>query len=254
MEPFGSEAATRRSRRAGLGAALAAAALAAALLLGGASARAEVSPRCRVPDVYLSMAADLKRTERLIDRATPVRVMVLGPEIGGAAMPERRRARLHQELARRLPATNFEFVDDSAPSGLVEDDFNAIRSAAARVEPDLVIWQVGGADALASTDAEEFGKRLADAAKWMKERNIDLILVDPPFVPRVRHEQLYWRIVGKIREVTDRARLNLFQRYAAMQFLDFERQKLKEEPTDANSRRVCMAELVAEAIAKAATR
>lgn len=240
----------KRARRVGLGSA-------AALILGllwTAPSSAEVSPRCRVPDVYLSMSADLKRTERLVDRARPVRVLVLGPEIGGPSPPEKRRVRLHQELSTRLPQTEFEFLDETPQSGLAEADFGNIRSAVARFEPDLVLWQVGGADAIALSDAEAFGRTLFEAAKWLKERNVDLVLIDPPFVPRVPHEQIYWRIVGKIREVSDRARLNLVQRYAAMQFLDFQRQKLKEEPADAGSRRVCMAELVAEAIVKAVTR
>jgi hypothetical protein len=255
------DAPARRGGRAARTGALTGALGFAALLAFGLSvsisapALAEVSARCRVPDVYVALPADLKRTERLIDRERPVRLLVLGPSIGGPGpLPEQRRTRLHQELSKRLPAVKFEFVDDGPPSGLAQNDFNNLRAAVSSGEPDLVLWQVGAPDALAMADPEEFGRTLKDAADWLKARNVDFILIDPPFAPSVRHEKLYWRIVGKIREVSDRAGLNLFRRYAAMQYLEFERQKLREEPADAGSRRVCMSELVAEAIVRAVTR
>ena len=200
------------------------------------------------------MPADLKRMERTIDRDRPVRILVMGPALSGSGAPERRRARLHEELSKRLPAARFEFADDAPQSALAQTDFDNIRGAVGRAEPDLLIWQVGSPDALASADPEEFGQTLKEASDWLKARNIDFIIIDPPFVPRVRHEMLYWRIVGKIREVSDRSGINLIHRYAAMQYLEFERQKLKDPPADAAARRVCMAEITADAIARALAR
>lgn len=224
--------------------------LAMGLLTGEASAG--VSAGCRIPDVFLNLPQDLSRTERLVDRDRPVRIFVLGPAIGGPQLVERRRTRLQQELERRLPGVAFEFLDEGQSAGFAWDDFSRIRQEVARAEPDLVLWQVGTSDALASVDPDRFGDTLLSAAEWLKGRGIDFILIDPPFVPRVGHEDLYWRIVGKISEVSDRAGLNLFRRYAAMQYL--EQQKLSAVPPDAATRRVCMSELVAEAIVKAVTR
>jgi acyl-CoA thioesterase-1 len=217
-------------------------------------AHATVSPSCRIPDVFLNLPSDLKRTERLVDLARPVRIYVIGPSIGGSPLSEKRRGRLTTELERRLPDVKFEIVDDGQASGFAWDDFSRIRNEVARAEPDLVLWQVGTTDALAAVDTDRFGETLLQAAEWMKGRGIDFILIDPPFVPQVQHEELYWRIVGKISEVSDKANLNLFRRYAAMQYLAVEQQKLPSLPPDAAHRRVCMSELVAEAIVKAVTR
>ncbi len=227
-----------------------------ACLVAGAPSPADagVSAGCRIPDVFLNLPADLSRTERLVDRDRPVRIFVLGPAIGGAQLTEKRRTRLQQELERRLPGVSFEFLDEGQSAGFAWDDFSRIRQEVARAEPDLVLWQVGTSDALASVDPDRFGETLLQAAEWLKGRGIDFVLIDPPFVPRVEHEDLYWRIVGKISEVSDKAGLNLFRRYAAMQYLAVEQQKLTAVPHDAATRRVCMSELVAEAIVKAVTR
>jgi hypothetical protein len=230
---------------------------AAALLVlawGAVPASAGVSAGCRIPDVFLNLPGDLARTERLVDRDRPVRIFVLGPAIGGQPLNDKRRTRLQQELERRLPGVAFDFLDEGHGAGFAWDDFSRIRNEVARAEPDLVLWQVGTTDALASVDPERFGETLLQAADWLKGRGIDFILIDPPFMPQVEHEELYWRIVGKISEVSDKAGLNLFRRYAAMQYLAVEQQKLSSVPPDAAKRRVCMSELVAEAIVKAVTR
>jgi hypothetical protein len=225
-----------------------------AIALGAHPAQAGVSAGCRIPDVFLNLPGDLSRTERLVDRDRPVRIFVLGPAIGGPQLNEKRRTRLQLELERRLPGVAFDFVDGGQGAGFAWDDFSRIRQEVARAEPDLVLWQVGTSDALASVDPDRFGETLLQAADWLKGRGIDFVLIDPPFVPRVGHEDLYWRIVGKISEVSDKAGLNLFRRYAAMQYLSVEQQKLAAVPPDAATRRVCMSELVAEAIVKAVTR
>ena len=228
--------------------------LALGLALFSGPASAMISAGCRIPDVFLNLPADLKRTERLVDRDRPVRIFVVGPAIGGSPLTEKRRNRLLLELERRLPGISFEIVDDGQPAGFAWDDFSRIRSEVGRTEPDLVLWQVGTSDALAAVDADRFGDVLLQAADWLKGKGIDFILIDPPFLPQVQHEQLYWRIVGKISEVSEKANLNLFRRYAAMQYLTLEQQKLSALPLDAASRRGCMSELVAEAIVKAVTR
>jgi acyl-CoA thioesterase-1 len=212
------------------------------------------SRTCRVPDVYLTLQSDLDRTESLVDGKRPVRVLVLGPEIGAPLFSERKRSRLEQELSRRLPGVPFTIVDDGPATGTAELDFERIRSEASRTEPDLLIWQVGTSDALAHADPERFGAVLNDAVKWLKERRIDLVLLDPPFVPNVDHEHIYWKIVGKISEVSDSEGVALFRRYAATQYLEVQQQKSGGAQGSPDQQRICMPELLAEAIVRSVTR
>ncbi len=229
-------------------------AITVAALSWAPAAWSATSKTCRVPDVYLTFQSDLQRTERLVDGKRPVRILVLGPEIGAPLFSERKRSRLEQELSRRLPGVPVTIVDDGPASGTADTDFERIRAEVARTEPDLLIWQVGTSDALARSDPEDFGSVLNDAVKWLKERQIDLVLLDPPFVPNVDHEHIYWKIVGKIGEISDSEGVALFRRYAATQYLEVQQEKTGNPDAGSDQPRVCMPELLAEAIVRSVTR
>jgi len=234
----------------------------AVLLMGSGSAAhaaSKLSGGCRVPEVYLTFEDTLARTEKLVDRSAPVRILVVGPDIGGPALSPKKRSRLEVELARRLPDVTFSIMDAGDTPGLVRDDFERIRAAIRQTRPDLVVWQLGTADALAATNLDEFSRVLGQAADWLEGRNIDLILIDPPFLPSVSHERAYGRIVRQIDAVSDRERVNVLKQYAATSYLFTTPPAASDtdptSPTSAlQSGRLCLPELLAEAIVRAATR
>lgn len=218
-----------------------------------------MSRLCRVPEIFLTFDSDLKRTERLVDRSQPVRILLIGPQPDRLAMSQHKRSRLEVELNRRLPDIAFTIIEEGPQPGLAREDFQRIRSAIEEFEPDLVIWQVGTGDALAATDPEDFALTLEQAADYLKGRDIDLVLIDPPFVPNVPHEKLYGRIVDQIDAVSDQEKMNVVQQYAATNYLLTHPVSPTPAPvnggTPADQRtRLCMPELVAEAIVRAVTR
>ncbi|MDQ0506096.1 SGNH/GDSL hydrolase family protein [Xanthobacter agilis] len=236
----------------------------AALLALAAPAWADMSKVCRVPDILLTFDSDLTRTERLVDRSQPVRILLIGPQPDRLAFSQHKRSRLEVELNRRLPDIVFTIIEEGPQPGLAREDFQRIRSAIEQYEPDLVIWQIGTGDALAATDPEDFAHTLEQAADYLKGRNIDLVLIDPPFVPNVSHEQLYGRIVNQIDTISDQEKMNVVQQYAATSYLLSQpasapaaapAEPPPQAPSPAEQKtRLCMPELVAEAIVRAVTR
>lgn len=222
-------------------------ALAGAGLLGIGAAVAQPGPDaapCRVPDIFLKLDHGLDRTESRIDRAAPVRLLLVGPHLDDPAPGDASRPALEAELRRRLPGVALEVFEDGQAGGLARDNFDHIRAAVKRLAPDLVIWEVGVGDALAATDPQDFARTLEKAAEWLDRRGVDLVLIDPPFVPNVRHEQLYGRIVNEI--LADRDRTNVVHLYGATTYLF-------SSPSSAargHSGRACLPVLVAEAIAR----
>ncbi len=197
-----------------------------------------------MPDIFLKLDHGLDRTERRIARAAPVRLLLVGPHLDDPAPGVERRTALEAELLRRLPDLRLEVLDDFGTGGLARDDFERIRAAVKRLDPDLVIWEVGVGDALAATDPQDFARILEKAAQWLDRRGVDLVLVDPPFVPHVRHEQLYGRIVNEI--LADRDRANVVHFYGATTYLF-------SSPGSAargDAGRACLPVLVAEAIGR----
>jgi hypothetical protein len=161
--------------------------------------------------------------------------------------------RFESELERRLPGVNVE-VTGGQQAGLADDDFEILRTAVARLQPDLVIWQVGVRDALASSDVDDFEDVLDEANTWLEHRGVDLILMDPPFVPHIRHEHIYTPYVGEIGLVSRAEGVPVLRRYAAMQYWNLQREKRRAPPLDARATQPCVYELLAEAISRATGR
>lgn len=219
--------------------------------LGVASAQAAgMSGTCRVPDIYLTFNSLLPRTERLIDRSEPVRILVIGPQIDQRAFSAKKLSKLEHELEARLPDVRFSIIEEEAVPGIVREDFERIRAAVERTSPDLVVWQIGTGDALAGTSEASFADTLDQAGDWLRGRNIDLVLVDPPFLPDVRHEARYGRIVQQINRVSDRESLNLLRQYGATTYLF----SSPQSGARGASGRLCLPELLAEAIVRATLR
>ena len=223
-----------------------AAGLAAAFVLSAGGAHAAVTGRCALPDAYFNILGDLDRTERLVTGRRPVRIVVLGPVIG---VGEGDKPVLERALEKRLPGINFEIIQALSP-GLAEDDFEHLRSLVAASTPDLVIWQVGVRDAMASSDVDDFEEVLDRAAQWIEAQGPDLILVDPPFVPHVKHERIYVPYVGEIDAMSQSEGVPVMRRYAAMQHLNSVASQNRIAPSDAVLN-PCMPEIMAEAIGRA---
>lgn len=201
--------------------------------------RAGFSPHCRVPDAYLQFSGNLDRTEALILRKSAIRVLVLAPSGQGAEA-------LEIALEGRLPGVSFDVSASLAP-GLAEDDFERMRTVVSRADPDLVIWQVGVGDALASSSIDEFEIVLDQASAWIDRQGPDLVFVDPPFVPHVKHERLYVPFVGEIEQVSKSEDVPVIRRYASMQYLSQQHARMAPVGSD---QKPCVAELMAEAITR----
>ena len=208
---------------------------------------AEVSAPCRVPPAFLDFSVDLPVLRAAArDRGT-VRILMVGSKITGPDQTERRGEKLKAELERRIPGATFE-IESGGPGAFMADvQFDRLRSDLDHIQPQLVIWQAGSAEALAGSDAGEFEATLRDAAAWITAHGIDQILVDPPYVAGVDHEQSYWPIVARISAAADQARVNVFRRYAVTQ-------ALAAGTSLRGGRRGCVPELLAEAILRALDR
>lgn len=232
-------------------------ALALALVAG--PAQADVSLACRVPDALLTFDSELKRVEHLVDRSQPVRILRVRPPLEAPATAAVNMATLDRELARRLPDVLFTIIEARPPPGGARHDFEQIRATLDIVDPDLVIWQLGTGDALAATDPDDFADTLEEAADWIEGRDVDLVVIDPPFVPNVPYERRYLQLVQRIDAISLRDKMNVVSQYDATRYL-------LNHPLPSSIGAItglsaqlenssnCMPELMAEAIVRAATR
>jgi hypothetical protein len=213
-----------------------------------------VSPACRVPPAYLRTPFALRRTRHLIARGRPVHVLVIGPPFADPVRRAHAVDRLQWELERRLPQSRFIITDDDSAVGPAAEVVRRLEDEVLDTSPDLVIWQVGTWDAIAGSDPEALDLTLRAAAGWLHRHFVDLVLVDPPFVPQSGHEDIYWPVVGAIGHAADRAHINLLRWYAMLQYWDIANRRGVRRQQTLAAKHGCAAELLAEAIARGVAR
>jgi acyl-CoA thioesterase I len=61
-------------------------------------------------------------------------------------------------------------------------------------EPDLVLWQVGTNDAIARIPIEDFSTSLRDGVRWLKDHNVDVVLVGVHYLRQMRKDAYFQSI------------------------------------------------------------
>jgi hypothetical protein len=117
---------------------------------------------------------------------------------------------------------------------------------------DLVLWQLGTADALAQVPVADFVVTLNETLEWLKDHKVDVILVGLRYARSMARDPHYQAIRAAIAEVAKGQRVLRIGRYEADEVLDKIRREQghgasEAEVTEASY--VCMAEHLARAIA-----
>src|SRR5215217_3881767 len=210
-----------------------------------------LSAECFVPDGKLFALAPLETVKAALDEKRPVKVLALGSPAmsalgtGSGSYP----SWLEHELERLLPGSDF-ILEHRATSGeSMEDASERIKAIVAEAEPDLVIWKVGTTEVLARTDTEEFARSLDETVKWLKEHDIDVVLVDPQYTASLVGDPGYNRLVASLEAVARANAVPLVFRSKAVRYLTEQRSNAGQNPFQLNELGYrCIAEHVVRAV------
>jgi hypothetical protein len=100
------------------------------------------------------------------------------------------------------------------------------------VQACLVLWQVGTNDVLAGVPVEEFRETVQSTIRWLKEHQIDTVLIGLQYSPAVERNERHKAIGRVINEVAAAENVLLVRRYDAMQFLANSGGKICSPTTD----------------------
>ena len=218
-----------------------------------AAERAEpsLSSECFVPDRKLFALAPLDGVKTALGEKRPVKVLTLGSPAmsalgtGSGSYP----AWLEHELERLLPGSDFVMEHRATSGETMEDASDRIKGMVAEVEPDLVIWKVGTTEVLARTDIEEFARSLDETVKWLKEHDIDVVLVDPQYTASLAGDPGYTRVVASVEAVARANAVPLVFRSKAVRYLTEQRSNAGQNPFQLNELGYrCIAEHVVRAV------
>ncbi|KMO44814.1 lipolytic protein g-d-s-l family [Methylobacterium tarhaniae] len=178
-----------------------------------------LSPECRVPGSKLYTLAKLKAVKKALREHRAVQVLTIGSNSGGLGTAATYPVRLEDALTRSLPDIEVTVESRGVSGEIAFGAAERLRNQVAEIEPDLVVWQVGGNDALARVDIEDFSQSLAETVAWIKSHGIDVVLVDPQYTASLAKDDYYRQFVQAIQKVAEHEQVPLVQRYEAMRYL-----------------------------------
>lgn len=155
-------------------------------------------------------------------------------------------------LEAAFKGLDVEVVHRGVSGELAADAAERIKTEAPLANADLVLWQLGTADALAQVPVADFFVTVTDTVVWLREHKIDVILVGLRYTRSMAGDLHYQAIRAAIKEVAKEKHVLRIGRYEAEEVLEGMRREQgvpmsEAEITDASY--VCMAEYLARAIA-----
>jgi lysophospholipase L1-like esterase len=150
-----------------------------------------------------------KRLKILAIGSTPKAVLGLG----------RNGTLLERILERTIKGLDVDIVNRGFSGELAEAAGERIRIEVALNEPDIVLWQVGTNDALAHVPVDAFEQSVTGTVQWLKEHNVDVILVGLRYAKSLTKDPHYQAIRTTLSRIATAEKVLRIGRYEAMEVL-----------------------------------
>jgi len=204
----------------------------------------------------------LPHTARAIRHGKALTIVAIGSSstegVGASDQAHTYPALLAEELRRRWPQLAVTVVNkgiggDTAPKMLARFPRDVLP-----YHPQLVIWQTGTNHALAHEDMQGYEKTVREGIAQLKAADMDVILMDPQYAPRVLGRPLHKAIIDTIGEVANDLKIAVFRRFAVMRYWVTSGQYKMEDIIARDQLHMndtsysCIARLLADSLASAA--
>jgi hypothetical protein len=126
---------------------------------------------------------------------------------------------LERILEQTIKGLDVEIINRGFSGELADAAGERIRNEVALNRPDIVLWQVGTSDALAQVPVDEFEQSVTDTVQWLKEHNVDVILVGLHYAKRLVKDAHYQAIRMGLRRVAIAQNVLRIGRYESMEVL-----------------------------------
>jgi lysophospholipase L1-like esterase len=124
---------------------------------------------------------------------------------------------LAEALRRRWPRLAVAVVNQGVGGDTAKQMLARFTRDVLRYHPQLVIWQTGSNSALASEDLQGYEHTVRAGLAQLQAAQIDVILMDPQYAPRVLERPLHRAIVNILAKLGDDLQVAVFHRFAVMQ-------------------------------------
>lgn len=165
--------------------------------------------------------APLPNTMRAVRDRKAIRILTIGaPSIVGDGLSPGYQQALQQTLEKTIKGLAVDVVNRGVSGELARDAAERLKVEVALVQPDLVIWQVGTSDALARVPVADFTDTLREALRWLKSRDVDVILVGAKYTKRLKKDRQYQALRSSVFKVAKQENVMRISQYRAMEALE----------------------------------
>lgn len=211
---------------------------------------------CAVPNALNATDAPLPHLAAALRDSRVVKVLAIGSSstvgVGASSSRATYPSRLEDELERTFRGLDVEIVNRGVSGELAAATARRLRTEAAMLQPNIVLWQVGTNDALMRIPVDEFRQTVQDTVRWLRAHDTDVVLVGLQFTRHLANDTHYLAIKDVLREIATAENVPLVRRFDAMQHLDRSQNRsnlLSSDEFHLNDLGYrCMAEHVARAI------
>lgn len=165
----------------------------------------------------------LPRVARRIAAGEPVTIVAFGSSttVGyGTSSPAYTYPnRLADQLRRKFPTADITIVNRGMGGQDTPEMMKRFKAAVLDTNPDLVIWQLGTNTVVkgSAADIADTTALLEDGIAQLQARGIDIVLIDPQYVPAVASKpENASKMVKLIGEVAKLKNVSLFPRFEVM--------------------------------------
>jgi lysophospholipase L1-like esterase len=217
------------------------------------AARAQNLERCEPVDEKLATPAPLPHVTAALTRPDKIlRLLIIGGSGGGGRIARRSYPNtLEKLLEKALTGIDVIVVNRPMSGETAATAVDRIRTEMALQPPDLVIWQVGGGDALAQVSPSDYEQALEEGVRAVKSADADVVLVGFETNPWLHDEAEVTAIREATRKVAARESVFYIRRAEAVKVAARakERADLGDNPLPVETGGQCLAEQVAQALA-----
>jgi acyl-CoA thioesterase I len=182
--------------------------------------KAAQTAKCAVQPDIARFDQRLSRVALRLAGGVPIKIVAIGSSStagAGASSPANSYpSRLEAELRQHFPGHAIKVVNRGVNGEEATDMLARFETSVIAEDPHLVIWQVGTNSLLRDRPIDVRSRVLQDGIAQLKSRRMDVVLMDPQYVPRVLAKPARDAAVAQIAGVAKEQKIGLLHRYDMM--------------------------------------
>jgi lysophospholipase L1-like esterase len=190
-------------------------------LFAAVSAEAtHIASECAAPQAITRFRVKLPNTARSIRSGKELVIVAIGSSstsgVGASDSAHTYPALLAEDLHRRWPQLAVSVINKGVGGDTAGQMLARFERDVLSYHPQLVIWQTGSNQALRSMEIDGYAGTVRQGISRLQAAEIDVVLMDPQFAPRVIARPMHLLIVDVIGALANEMKVAVFRRFAVM--------------------------------------